>query len=91
MAQKTTRIRSKERLSRNEVAEALRQMANSIADNKLTLRQGGEEVSAVLPESLAFKVKLQQKDKDSGSTKHELEIEIEWPEGTTVDEGVRIG
>ncbi len=91
MAQKTTRIRSKESLSRGEVAAALRQMANSIADNSLTLRQGAEDVSPTLPDTLTFKVKLQQKNKASGGTKHELEIEIEWPEGTPTDLGVQIG
>lgn len=73
-------MESEERRSLADVATFLRDLAEKIESNTLTLKQGGEEIQVPLTDPVTLEVELQEKRK-KGSTKRQLEIEIEWYPG----------
>ncbi len=77
MAKKTILIKSKERLSRADAAEFLRQLADKLEAGNVLLIQGTQEVSLEVPAQLTLEVDADDKRKKRG-TKRSLEIEMEW-------------
>jgi len=73
-------MESEERRSLADVATFLRDLAGKIESNTLTLKQGGEEIQVSLTDPVTLEVELQEKRK-KGTTKRQLEIEIEWYPG----------
>lgn len=81
---------SKEKMSRVEVADLLRQLADRIAEGEVLLRQGREEVMVELPETLKFELQATRKEKPGKSPERELEIELKWVEGEELTNGGKL-
>jgi amphi-Trp domain-containing protein len=90
MASEVVLFESEERKSLSEVAEFLRQLADRLAQNQVTLRQGEEELTLTIPDQVVLEIKAEEEAKRKG-TKQSLEIEIEWTEGEAGESGVALG
>jgi amphi-Trp domain-containing protein len=90
MAPETVLFKSEERKQLSEVAEFLRQLADRLAQNEVTLRQGEDELTLSIPGQVVLELKVEEEAKRSGN-KHSLEIEIEWTEGEAGSSGVVLG
>jgi len=62
------------------VAAFLKELADRLAQGKVSLRKGTEEVTLTMPENVILELKAEEKIKP-GKTKYSLEIEIEWGSG----------
>jgi amphi-Trp domain-containing protein len=86
MAKEIVLFKSEERKSLAEVAGFLRELADRLDGNQVTLRQGTEELTLTIPDQVVLEIKVE----DEG-TKHSLEVEIEWKEGDDAAGGVTLG
>jgi amphi-Trp domain-containing protein len=86
MAKEIVLFKSEERKSLTEVAAFLRELADRLDSNRVTLRQGAEELTLTIPNQVVLEIKVE----DEG-TKHSLEVEIEWKEGDDAAGGVTLG
>lgn len=77
---KTILLKSEEKRSLADVARFLRDLADKIENNQLTLKQGDQEFTLNLPDPVTLELELEDKDK-KGRTKRQFEIEIEWYPG----------
>ncbi len=66
-----------EKRSLADVARFLRDLADKIERNQLTLQQGSEEIHLKLPDPITLEFELEEKHKKRG-VKRQLEIELEW-------------
>jgi len=66
-----------EKRSLADVAHFLRDLADKIERNQLTLQQGSEEIHLELSDPITLEFELEDKDKN-GRIKRQLEIELEW-------------
>ena len=67
-------IEQKERLSREEVAARLHNLADMLArHNDIEFERGGTRFTVTVPDELDVKIEL-----EVGSDKRELEIELTW-------------
>ncbi|MFO8037107.1 MAG: amphi-Trp domain-containing protein [Anaerolineales bacterium] len=82
-------MKSEEKRSLADVARFLRELADKIERNQLTLHQGGEEIVLELTDPLTLELKLEEEDKGT-RTKHQFEIELEWYPGEA-EEGISLG
>ena len=73
-------FKSEERKSIQSVAEFLHQLADKLAENKVILRRGTEEIQVNIPDNVILELKVEEEIKKN-KTQHSLEIEIEWLEG----------
>jgi amphi-Trp domain-containing protein len=71
-------FKSEEQKNRSEVAAFLHQLADKVMAGQVVLRQGQEELTIALPESLVLEVQVEDEDKGSRGTQHSLEVEIKW-------------
>jgi len=90
MGQETVLFKSEEHKDLPDVVKFLHQLADKLAQNEVTLRQGVNELKLSIPNKVVLEIKVEQEEKHQ-STKHSLEIEIEWVEGDTDTEGVSLG
>jgi len=81
MVSKKKLFKSDERKTREEVGAFLRELAEKVAGGTVVLKQGQQEVTLDLPESLILEVDVKEKHKRPKGPKRKLEIEIEWYEG----------
>jgi amphi-Trp domain-containing protein len=77
---KTILLKSEEKRSLADVARFLRELADKIENNQLTLKQGDQVYNLPLPDPVTLELALEDKDK-KGRTKRQFEIEIEWYPG----------
>ena len=70
-------FKSKEVLSREEVAAFLHQLADKIAAGRVTLQQGKNDLPLKLPADLLLEVEVEDEHKKRG-IEHCLEVEIKW-------------
>lgn len=80
MGKKKILFKSDEPRDLNYVATFLRELADKLEQNEVTLRQGDDEVTIVLPDIVDFEVEVEEKVKKH-KTKRSLELEIDWVEG----------
>jgi amphi-Trp domain-containing protein len=71
-------FKSEERKSRPEVSAFLHQLADKLAEGRVVLRQGAEEVTLEIPHNLILEIQVEDEDKKSKGTQHSLEVEIKW-------------
>lgn len=90
MGQETVLFKSEERKDLPGVVEFLRHIADKLAQNEVTLRQGANELKLSIPNQVVLEIKVEEEAKQN-SSKRSLEIEIEWTEGETGTEGVSLG
>lgn len=76
--------------TRNEIAEYLRRVADSLDDGgELSLEAGTESVTVNPPERPEFEVKVEREGPDN-RPEIGIEFEIEWTEGESEDGDLRI-
>jgi amphi-Trp domain-containing protein len=76
-------------LTRAEIARYLRSIADKLVDGgELTISASERSVAIDPPERTTFEVKV-ERETERGSDRAELslELELEWPEGTTAEGG----
>jgi amphi-Trp domain-containing protein len=80
MAKEVVLFASEERQSLKSVAAFLRDLADRLETNEVTLRRGAEELVVPIPENVVLEIKVEEEAKKQ-RTQRSLEIEIEWYEG----------
>lgn len=90
MGVETVLFKSEERKGTGEIAAFLRQLADRVEQGSIILRQGQEELTLALPDTLTLEVKAEEEQSGKGP-KRSLEIELEWMEGETDTSGVTLG
>jgi len=63
------------------VSEFLQQLADKVAEGKLILSQGNEEITLQFAQSLTLEVEVEVEDKGARGVQHSLEAEIKWFDG----------
>ena len=81
---------TEEKSDRASVAAFLRQLADKVAEGKVVLISGSEELTMELPNNLVLEIKAEEEAKKN-KTKHSLEVEIEWYSGDDGGGGVTLG
>ena len=81
MVKKAKLFTGKERKSRAEVSEFLRQLSDKVASGQVILRQAGDDLVLDLPSSLGMTVKVTRKNKPKKGTRHSLTLKLTWYEG----------
>ena len=89
MAKKNTLLKSKERRSVQDVAAFLRQLADRLEQNEITLQRGADEIRIDVPHHVTFKVKAKEKIKKQ-STKRQLKLTLKWKEGDRAKNFVQV-
>lgn len=84
MGRETVLFKTEEKMSRSQVAELLRALAEKIENGKVILQQGAEEVKLKIPERVELEVKA-EKEAGRKRTKKKLELEIEWLVGASAN------
>lgn len=56
----------------------MRQLADKISEGQVVLRQGQDEITLQLPQSLILEVQVEDEDKGTKGLQHSLEVEIKW-------------
>jgi amphi-Trp domain-containing protein len=90
MGKETVLFSSEEKKDLQSVAAFLHQLADKLAENKVTLLQGMEEIQVEIPNNVVLELKVEEELKKK-KTKQSLEIEIEWYVGEEVPGGVELG
>ncbi|MGC9396515.1 MAG: amphi-Trp domain-containing protein [Anaerolineae bacterium] len=90
MAKKSILFRSKERRDLQDVAVLLHQLADSLENNELVLRQGERETRIEMPGSVRVKIKAKEKTKRR-HTKHTLTFKLTWRDDEEARGHVTIG
>jgi amphi-Trp domain-containing protein len=78
MGRETRLFKSEERKSRSELSAFVHQLADKISEGQVVLRQGQEEITLQLPQSLILEVQVEDEDKGPKGIQHSLEVEIKW-------------
>lgn len=74
-------FKAEERVSRTEVAEALRDSADQIESGDVQLLNETDELVVTIPENPRFETELERlTDSETGDQRYELEYEIRWTE-----------
>lgn len=89
MAKKNVLIKSKERRNTQDIAAFLRQLADRLEQNEITLQRGSEEISMEVPSRVSFKLKVKEKTKKR-RTKHGLKVTLKWQDGDKTDDFVEV-
>lgn len=89
MAKKNTLIKSKERRNAQDVAAFLRQLADRLEQNEITLQRGEEEIKIAVPNRVTFKLKVKEKVKKR-KTKHQLKMTLKWRDGDKTGDFVQV-
>jgi len=89
MAKKDTLLKSKERRSVQDVAVFLRQLADRLEQNEITLQRGDDEIHIDVPDHVTFKLKAKKKIKKQ-STKRQLKLTLGWKEGDRAKNFVQV-
>lgn len=87
MGRETRLFESEERKSRSDVSAFLKELADKVADGRVVLRRGQEEITLQLPGNLTLEIQVEDEDKSKG-TQHSLEVELKWFDG---EEGTEEG
>lgn len=80
MARETVLFKSEKRKDLHSVVDFLHQLADRLAQNEVTLRQGNQELQLSIPNQVVLEVKVEEETQQNAN-KRSLEIEIEWIEG----------
>jgi amphi-Trp domain-containing protein len=72
-------FKTERRLSRTEVAEALRDAAEGVESGSVTLESDTDSREVAVPENPRFEVELEVlTDSETGEQRYELEYEVRW-------------
>jgi len=80
MGKEIVLFKSEERKDLASVVAFLHQLADKLAENRVILRQGSEEIVIDVPDNVVLELKVEEEEK-KGKVKRTLEVEIEWIDG----------
>ncbi|HCY88294.1 MAG TPA: amphi-Trp domain-containing protein [Desulfobacteraceae bacterium] len=80
MGKETVLLKSEEKMSGQEAAKLLRDIADKVEKGRVVLTRGNEEVILELPERVEVGIKAEE-EVGKSATKRKLEVEIEWKLG----------
>ena len=80
MGKEIVLFKSEERKDLASVVAFLHQLADKLAENRVILRKGSEEIVIDVPDNVVLELKVEEEDK-KGKAKRTIEVEIEWIEG----------
>ena len=86
MGKEKVLFKSEQRQSVKEVAAYLRQLADKLEAQQVTLSKGTDQLTLELPGTVELEVEVEEEVKKKKGKKLQLEIELEWYEGQE-DEG----
>ncbi|MGD2178319.1 MAG: amphi-Trp domain-containing protein [Anaerolineae bacterium] len=89
MAKKNILIKSKERRKTQDIAAFLRQLADRLEENEITLQRGAEEISIEVPNRVTFKLNVKEKTKKR-RTKHRLKMTLNWQDDDKTGDFVEV-
>jgi amphi-Trp domain-containing protein len=78
MGKETRLFKSEERKTRSDISDFFHQLADKISDGQVVLRQGQEEITLEIPQSVILEVQVEDEDKGAKGIQHSLEVEIKW-------------
>jgi len=78
MGKKVKIFKSKKQISRSDLVAFLQKMADGIAEGKVTLREGDDEISLNCAENFTLEIEAEDKKKKGNDTRHSLEFELKW-------------
>lgn len=78
MGKETRLFKSEEPMTRGDASSFLVQLAHKLAEGRVMLRQGHEELELHLPEHLILEVQVEDEDKKAKGVQHSLEVELKW-------------
>ena len=78
MGKETRLFKSEEKKARADVSAFLHQLAEKLGEGEVILRQGGEEITLVLPQQLVLEIQVEDENKKHKGIQHSLEVEIKW-------------
>jgi len=81
---------SEEKKDLQSVAVFLQQLAVKLAQNRVILRQGSEEIVVDIPNNVVLEIKVEEELKKN-KTQQSLEIEIEWNIGGEAPGNLELG
>jgi amphi-Trp domain-containing protein len=81
---------SEEKKDLKSVAAFLHQLADKLAEKRVILRQGTEEVVVEFPNNVVLEIKFEEELKKN-KTQQSLEIEIEWNVGEEDSASLELG
>ena len=87
MGRETVLFKTEEKMSRNDAAELLRQIADKIDNGKVVLQQGNKNVKLKIPGRVEVEIKA-EKEVGRRKAKKKIEVEIEWLVGSDADKGI---
>lgn len=91
MAKKGKLFNRKERKSRVEVSEFLGQLSQKVSEGQVILRTEPSEVVLQIPQSMAMKLKVSEKQKRVKGKRQKLTITLTWYEGDQRDGPLSLG
>ena len=81
---------SEEKKVLQSVAVFLQQLVVKLAQNRVILRQGSEEIVVDIPNNVVLEIKVEEELKKN-KTQQSLEIEIEWNVGEEAPGNLELG
>jgi len=81
MGKETRLFKSEEKKSRADAAEFLRRLADKVADGRVVLSQGSEDLPLQIPANVILEVQVEDEKKGRKGVQHSLEVEIKWFDG----------
>lgn len=91
MSKEKVLFKSEARQSVKEVAAYLRQLADRLEAQRITLSKGADELTLDLPSTVELEVEVEEEVKGKKGRKLQLEVEIEWYEGQEEEGALKIG
>lgn len=91
MGKETRLFKSEERKTRTEVSDFLHLLADKIAEGKVTLSAGQEEVTLEMHHNVILEIQVEDEDKRAKGVQHSLEVEIKWFDGDDVRGPINLG
>ena len=90
MGKETVLFSSEEKKDLQSVAVFLHQLADKLAQNRVILRQGSDEIVVDIPNYVVLEIKVEEELKKN-KTQQSLEIEIEWNVGEEAPGNLELG
>lgn len=81
-------FKSEDRMTRNEMVDMLRSIADKLEQGIVHLKSGSTDIQLEIPDRVVLEIQVEEETRKSKGLQHSLEIEIKWFEG---DDGTGFG
>ena len=77
MSGKKRKLKSKQEMARDDLAEFFTQLAEKLKSDQLVFKMGDRDIAMEVPQSFQLKIEVVEKIKKKGSA-HRLSIDMRW-------------